>query len=383
MGVFEMEMEIEPTVRFEGKVYAKITYATLVELENIQYPVHYFSFFLHAKDGMSTLPCFKEGDWIEYFGRVDSEKISMYTDTSSEVELLKKLPEIEKIIADDINGKVKNEKDGPCRYSIFLPKSNPSPKDLANIIRKLQKYFKVSFDFLCDVPKEEFDTFYSKFTKQYPDFININGIEIQGRSDERARWNEGLEKLLKQNYERYPRSHELFDILLSVLKGNTSPKMKAVYKDIKRHGTFLDHAWLRSDDDLIVYTGISGLNWHEYNDKNKCCRWTYLTNDFKFEEKKVFSIKNVLNSNCQLHNIKDNCERRYLKDFDDDFVKYFSGRKMKELPNVLKEGSDAIRLDLPDNTIVPVSFNWFWFLGHACYDTVRGARKAKTQDQPL
>ncbi len=89
-----------------------------------------------------------------------------------------------------------------------------------------------------------------------------NGVEIQIECPE-FRYDEGLEYVLAQGYERLPNLAEIIGITIDVLGGNDDQRLvRMTTTEPKAYG-WLNLAWEIQKSTLIAYVKPKGLRWEE------------------------------------------------------------------------------------------------------------------------
>jgi len=166
-------------------------------------------------------------------------------------------------------------------------------------------------------------------------------------------FDESLERLRADGYERHAQPREVFDLIMNNLEGRVSPgsglanTCADMTKGSSSDGGNKNTEWLsvaferRDSLTLAVYIDPKNLVWdgHGYTVKEKyleCYEW------------KDFSLKGL--SDYVPHN-----GWHELKRFPDDFVQFITGRSFDELPEELREGGKRVQLCIPSsNRIIPV-----------------------------
>jgi len=181
-----------------------------------------------------------------------------------------------------------------------------------------------------------------------------------GTDKELLTYNQSLTRLQKAGYERHARPQEAFGLIIDGLEGKLTGKLsqlKDVQEDmLNSYGEWLSLAVERKGDVLIAYLDPEGLAWK----KDHYAK----TSKFNASDKKTLNIAG-----------KNSEEWINLKEFDDEFTKYFYAREFASLP---KEIQNKAQVYLPpEGTIWPVGRDVFsdgYYVGNGAS---RGVRRAK------
>ncbi|PIR59709.1 MAG: hypothetical protein COU68_04145 [Candidatus Pacebacteria bacterium CG10_big_fil_rev_8_21_14_0_10_45_6] len=173
-------------------------------------------------------------------------------------------------------------------------------------------------------------------------------------------YNQSLTRLQKAGYETHARPQEAFGLIIDGLEGKLTgqlSQLKDVQKDmLNSYGEWLSLAIERKGDILVAYLDPEGLAWK----KDHYAK----TSKFKSSSQKELDIAG-----------KNSEEWINLKEFDDEFTKYFYAREFASLP---KEIQNKTQVYLPaDRTVWPVGCDKFYIVDYVSNGASRGVRRAK------
>ena len=161
-----------------------------------------------------------------------------------------------------------------------------------------------------------------------------------------------LARLQKAGFQRHPRPHEAFGLLIGGLEGKLTAELGAVSDDmLSSYGEWLSMAFARKGKQFTCYTDPVGLVWD-----NKRSTYSKKRN-FSHAGEQQFDISG-----------KASGEFIDLKQFDEQLVRLLYGRLFSALPQEIQKGVKRAQIYLPpDGSIWPVGrgdFSWYNVVGY-------------------
>ena len=152
-----------------------------------------------------------------------------------------------------------------------------------------------------------------------------------------------LARLQKAGFQRHPRPHEAFGLLIDGLEGKLTAELGAVSSDmLSSWGEWLSMAFARKGKQLTCYTDPVGLVWNKKSN-------TYKKQDFSHAGEQQFAVSGKASETwIDLHQ------------FDEQLVRLLYGRLFSALPQEMREGTKRAQIYLPpDGSIWPVGRGYF------------------------
>ncbi len=186
--------------------------------------------------------------------------------------------------------------------------------------------------------------------------ILYNGILFEAKPKERLfTYNESLERLHKEGYERHARHQEAFGLLIDGLEGRLNKDNYYVYESIGKGWEWISLALERKDDKIIAYVDPEGLILDDEG---------YRKDGHKFK----YSTRNAFRIECDTK-----MSYLLLSTMEDSFVEFLYTKRLIDLPNKLQSGI----IPVPNNhAISPVILRFFNFSLNSKRSVSRGVRKA-------
>jgi len=195
-----------------------------------------------------------------------------------------------------------------------------------------------------------------------PEAAVWNGVDVQLYQGDGARFDKGLQAIIKNGFERYLQPQEAFGLVIDIMEKKVSPQLQEIFQCSGYE--WLNLAWEVKGTSLITYLDPVGLQWQ---DNSPATSYKYQTPEFTSKHKKSFSIKKLRPGKIE--------GRHNLSEFSDDFVQFHFGRSFVDLPEMMR---NSAKVDLPPkNLLVPVAHapeNLIF--GHiGCNGAPRGVRR--------